>query len=117
MTRSSPVQMAAEWLYGYLRNRGEVPVSTIVKGAEQVGLARSTLYRAASRLPITCRTGGFPRQSWWKLATASRSTDTTETAETIETTYRPQPGVEILDPGSPAVLNHWMVMLGARSGA
>lgn len=119
MTRSTPLQQAAAWLTDRLQG-GEMPVSAIVKEAEESGIARATLYRAANSLPtIKCRHAGWPMRAWWSLETADtpgRSDSEAETPDARDKTpaYQPQPGAELLQPLSPDALRHRLVMLGVR---
>lgn len=97
MTRSADPERgataeAAEWLRGYLTERGgEDDKVGIEKAGRASGHTSRTLQRAAQRLDIRYSSAGFPRRSYWALPGAvDTKPDDHETASRANTATDPE---------------------------
>jgi hypothetical protein len=81
----SQVGECADWLQEYLEsNRDAAPSKQVKQAAKEAGYTGSTLQRARQRLHLRITSEGFPRQTWWNLASRvspgeSGMTEMTET--------------------------------------
>lgn len=77
------------WLRDYLTAAGESASEDVYKHGKEAGHSRSAIHRAAQRLGVAYRKGGFPNRTWWRLPSQSSHLPYPQTTGTTGTTADP----------------------------